>query len=97
MPNGIGFWRKGDPVEWYKSSNLMVFYKVKPVQDFETNLGDELVLVHPKYCSKCWSPTNTYPPSKVCHNCGEVNEIRESLETMKKAIEDWTGKKDPHI
>ncbi|HEX8549554.1 MAG TPA: hypothetical protein VF691_21520 [Cytophagaceae bacterium] len=97
IPNNISFWRKGDPIRWHKSSSNEVFHLGDSMVHIETDFNGELVLVHPTYCTNCWFDSDKHPPSKVCHNCGQSSEIRENLETMKRAIEDWTGKRDAHI
>jgi hypothetical protein len=98
LPVNASFWRENDPIMWQKSDNRFVFHHTTPTElIIDPEFLEEIVLVHPLICSNCLKDVGGFPPPKKCPHCGDISMDRDSLESMKKIIRDWTGNQDPHI
>ena len=97
IPGGVYFWRKNFPKKWLKLEGNYTTYLGNPGQTDEFDFGDEEVLVHPMFCTNCFSESLLWPYPKVCDVCGYVIKRVFSKEEIISIISDWTGNPNPHI
>lgn len=94
LPVHTFYWRKGDSNRWSKvltdhAISFAMSSQTSPIDNL-----DEIGLSDPNWCSECWREL-TWLEFMVCPYCGAHHG--DSIEDIKRQIENWTGFPSPHL
>lgn len=95
LPEGVWFWRTGNPERWLAISNGLI----SPLRGLTTDGPPfdptELVLLDPNWCEICFEQ-KPFPPLSPCAKCGYA-PVEQKIGQLRQTISQWTGEPESKI